>query len=363
MSMKKKLIFLMFYLIPFSLLGCKPNIPTVPPKDLAYLTITEKHNLASLKQIANLPLYTMEFNGNYDSQLRNNVYQALGLQHIRNRGCSTFAATSQSGEPFLARNHDFFETPILLLYTNPPNGYSSVSLVDLSLLGFNLRQKVTEVPLDIKTKLLYAPFLPCDGMNEYGLAIGTMYVPQAKSSNKSGKTIISLEALRLVLDHARSTFEALELLQRYQIEFPVLPSHFLICDSTGDAAVVEFIDGKTQVIRNREPWLAATNFTLFHSEKKLEKYHDQLNKEGKISGDINGRSYWRYLTLKDALQKSCGNITGEQAMNFLKTVSLEQLSWDVWMTTEWSVVYGLRNRQIHLVVSRNYDHILEFKLN
>jgi hypothetical protein len=343
--------------------GCRPYVPAVPAKDSSLMTEEERNALLGLRQVEGIPLYVMEYEGSYDDRLRANIYDAVGIREGGGavRGCSAFAAAGSDG-PLFARNHDFFDAPVLLLYTDPPDGYASVSLVDLSLAGLSVDQDIAGLPISERTKLLYAPFLPCDGMNEHGVAIGTMYVSNAKHANAGAPKIFSLEAIRLVLDHARSTDEAVALLDGYELEFPVLPSHFLISDRSGNSAVVEFVDGEMIVVKKRDSWSAATNFTLHGSGKRLDECRKNNQKKGAVSGDSNGRSYWRYLALEDALEESSGRIDFAQAMELLEAVSLRELSWDVWMTTEWSVVYGLQSGRIDIVLGQDYSNPKQFSL-
>ncbi|MGE5607581.1 MAG: carcinine hydrolase/isopenicillin-N N-acyltransferase family protein [Bacteroidota bacterium] len=364
MYRKKALIIYFFSLLLFQQ-GCKPSIPTVPtvhPKSLSPNQIT---TLKTFKKVADfpLPLYVMTYSGGYDPVLRDNIYHALKLQKTV-RGCSVFTATNQLNEPVLARNHDYFYSPALVLFTKPPGGYASVSLVDLSFLGFDNPKKATSISDGDRTKLLYAPYLPCDGMNEYGLAIGMTYVPEAEFANKPGQeTIFSLEAVRLLLDHAKNINEAIELLSKYNITFPVLPSHFLIADSSGETVVVEFIKGKIEVIRSQEPWMVATNFLIQGNADSIKKYTIQVQTKGDTSWDINGKSYFRFITANEALRKSNGRFTTDEVMDLLKKISLAKLSRDIWMTTQWSVVYGLSSGKVQVVMNRNYHDPKEFFLD
>ena len=51
--------------------------------------------------------------------------------------CTTYTAHTPQGETLLARNFDWYRHPAMLLFTDPPDGYASASMVDLSYLGFD----------------------------------------------------------------------------------------------------------------------------------------------------------------------------------------------------------------------------------
>ena len=77
------------------------------------------------------------------------------------------------------RNFDWEYSPAVLLFTHPPGGYASVSMVDIAYLGFDEDQvnSLTELTLEERQALLNAPEWPFDGMNEKGLVIGMAAVP------------------------------------------------------------------------------------------------------------------------------------------------------------------------------------------
>lgn len=66
----------------------------------------------------------------------------------------------------------------MLLYTQPPNGYASVSMVDLYYLGFEGTQ---DIPWSKRLLLLATPYATIDGMNECGVAISQNAVPDRKT--------------------------------------------------------------------------------------------------------------------------------------------------------------------------------------
>jgi hypothetical protein len=121
----------------------------------------------SLRRLDDHPLWTLRYDGAYD-RMQNVTTPAPTTPF----GCSLFA-TNDVADPLFARNFDWDPAPAMLLFTAPPDGYRSVSMVDLSYLG------VTD-PAAQRDKLVDAPLLPFDGMNEKGLAIGLAAVPDAQ---------------------------------------------------------------------------------------------------------------------------------------------------------------------------------------
>jgi penicillin V acylase-like amidase (Ntn superfamily) len=190
----------------------------------------------------------MHYQGEYRYGFNNSTPKDTGTAWA----CSLFAAMGDEDNILYGRNLDWTYSPALLLYTDPPDGYASVSMVDIAYLGFdNQAENLAELPLVKRQALLQAPFLPFDGMNEYGLAIGTAAVPESKMPHDAGKpTIDSLAIIREVLDHARTVEEATAIFRKYNIDWGSGPAlHYLIADNggaehrSGESVLIEFSDG------------------------------------------------------------------------------------------------------------------------
>jgi hypothetical protein len=310
-----------------------------------FLSRSHLRTLATLHKVDDYPLYVMTYYGDYGFKDFLQVGIRLGghsqscdWQLSPSWACTCFTALNGEDDLLLGRNFDWRNRPTLMLFTASPDGYASVSMVDISYFGFG-----TEEPswLD-RTKLLGAPYWPFDGMNEAGLAIGMMAVPHAEASDDPDKvTIDSLQAIRLLLDYAGDVDEAISLLQNYNIDFgdgPLL--HYLIADSSGDSAVVEFLDGEMNVIQSSLPWQVSTNFVI-----------SEEHPEGADS------SCWRYNHAYETLERADGNLSQEEAMAILESTSQ---SGDY--HTMWSVVYDMTTGDIRAAMGRRYDEVREFKL-
>jgi hypothetical protein len=331
--------------------------------NVSSLTSDEIKTLDSLRKVDNHPLYVMDDYGDHSQflKLKDKYYWYLGIPKPK---CSTFLIKDQNGDSFFGRNNDDLNCPVLLIFTHPKNGYASVSIADISVFGFDTGERTPFQSKEVSTRLLYAPYSIGDGMNEWGLTIGTMSVHTAPKviTTPDKETMINGEMRRYILDHAKNTNEAIEILSKYNIHFPGELEHFLISDPSGNSAVVEWPNGNLQVIRSKEPWMAATNFTLYGSGDTIKKCQNEYKATGKISNDTTGKKYWRYITLTDNLNKMYSdNINSNDAMILLKKVSLvkgKDMDWP----TQWSVVYNMNSGEISVVMGRNYDKIHNFKL-
>lgn len=301
--------------------------------------------LSSLKQVDEYPLYVMHFEGSYKETAPMDVRPSRfssSEQFAPSRwACSLFASLADPESSLFGRNFDWRYSPALLLFTDPPDGYASVTMVDIEYLGFERvgAQKLTELSLEERLPLLNAPHWPFDGMNEHGLAIGMAAVPHADRPTDPGKqTIGSLQAIRKMLDHAKNVDEAIKLLDEYNIDMSGGPTiHYLIADASGRAALIEFNQGEMVILPNETLWHQATNF--------LRSAHKES-----AQGECE-----RYDRISAFLSNAEGKITEQEALALLSNVSQD--------LTQWSVVYEMSTGDVNVVMGQEWDNVHIFHLD
>jgi hypothetical protein len=328
-------------------------VPTPTPRADG-LSHEEAATLSSLEQVDDYPLYTMRYYGPYEERASSAgklqtcptdpvLSKAEGTASLPAWACSLFAALGDADHAFgklYGRNFDWEYSPALLLFTDPSDGYASVSMVDIAYFGFegDKAGTITDLPLIERQALLYTPLWPFDGMNERGLAIGMAAVPPGDMRPDPNKeTIDSLGVIREMLDHASNVDEALAILQGYNIDFGSGPPlHYLMADSSGRSLLVEFYQGEMVVIPNETPWHQATNFLRASA------------------GEFAEGECWRYDKLSQRLTEAEGQLTVQDAMVLLADVSQG--------STQWSVVYGMSSGDVNVVMGQKYDTIHTFHL-
>jgi hypothetical protein len=292
-----------------------------------------------LEQVDDYPLYTMRYYGTYPGRTRAHALAGLSqpMPVSAQTSCSTawacslFAALGDEENRLLGRNFDWNFSPALLLFTDPGDGYASVSMVDIEYLGFegDRSKNLVDLPLEERRALLDAPSLPFDGMNEKGLAIGMAAVPgEDMPYDPQKKTLDELEVIREVLDHAGTVDEAIEILNSYNIDMGSVPIHYLIASASGDSAVVEFYQGEMAVFRNESQWQVVTNFLL-----------------ASTNGMEQGQC-WRYDLIEQRLNELGGQVSSKNALRLLKDVSQD--------ITQWSVIYHMTSGDLEVVMGREY---------
>ncbi|MBR0425427.1 MAG: linear amide C-N hydrolase [Clostridia bacterium] len=324
----------------------------------------EIKSLKSLKKIDDYGMYTMTYYGDYgfdeflkqgaenDSEIEDFIVKRLlkGLPiqiNVTGGGCTAFAVKNENQEILFARNFDFVYAPSMHLYTKPANGYASVSTVNLSFAGYSKDHLPTE-GLSIDSFLtLAAPYLPFDGMNEKGVAIALLAVPEAQIKNDDQKvTLNSTTMIRLVLDKAADVNEAIDLMKSYNIYFSGdIDCHYLIADSTGKSVLVEYYDNALQVVEADTSYQIASNFIAFNDLRIGEGYTE----------------FERYDTVEETIRNHRNSLSAENAMDLLNEVGVYDT--DGTDKLQWSVVYNLTEKTGRIWAHRNTDNLFEFTLD
>jgi len=317
-------------------------------------------SLASLKQVDDYPMYRMTHYGDYgfsdflkigtksDKEIEAYVTKRLlkGLPinlGITGDGCTAFVMHNPEGDVIFGRNFDFDYTPSLQVFTNPDDGFASVSTVNLAFAGYAMDNLPTGGISANNFLTLAAPYLPFDGMNEKGVCIALLAVPMAQPPQNNGKvTLNTTTAIRLVLDKAASVEEAVDLLRQYDIYFSAdIPCHFLIADSTGTSVIVEYWDSTLQTVVSDTNYQIASNFIAY----------DSLNLGNGFT------EFERYDAVKEYVEERNGMLSEDDAVALLADIGILEGNLD---KLQWSVVYNLSHLNGYIFAHRNMDNVMDF---
>ena len=309
-------------------------------------------SLTSIKKVDDYGMLQMTYFGDYgfdeflkvgakcdkdiEAFLSKHLFSDISLD-IKGAGCTAFIARNQKNEVLYCRNYDFPYSPSLQLFTAPDSGYASVSTVNLMYLGYNKDNLPSGLDLNSFTAIA-TPYLPMDGANEKGVAIAILGVPSATPLSDEGKvTINTTAAIRLVLDKASTTDEAVDLLKQYNIYF----SHgntfqLFIADSSGKSVVVNYYDNEIKVTETP----IASNFIPFNTSVK----------EG-------GDEFERYEKVKQTLATSGGVLDENQAVDLLIDVASK-----TGPGLQWSVIHNLTTTDGIIFAGGKKDNLIKFHL-
>ena len=301
-------------------------------------------NPEARKVVANLGLH-VDFDGRAVSET---IQKILGA--FESFGCTTFNATTPDGDAIFARNYDYMDSPGMTVWTNPEDGYASVSTVSLYFLGYGGEF----LPDSLVTSLLtlFAPYIPVDGMNEKGLSIGVLELETPETFQRTEKKDITTTAIiRTVLDHAATVDEAVEIFNKYDMHDLLgvgCTYHYQVADANGDTAIIEYVNGETTVIRpDKTGTLAAANFWL----------SDEVD-------DPEGAGHDRYETVMKTLSAKNYKVTEEEAMDILDATHIENEDLHGFIcSTIWSVVYNNTDRTFDICAMYDFDNVYRFSVD
>jgi choloylglycine hydrolase len=182
---------------------------------------------------------------------------------------------------------------------------------------------------------------PSGGINEKGLVVEKLFLPNSVYPNfHNAPTISDLEWIQYQLDNFATVKEVIDHLEKLNI-YPLESLQYILADSTGDAVIIDFLNGKIGIHFRKQNHIVLTTESL----KDSENYY-LMNSE--IQGKKLVSNFDRYVHLNSNLIKT--NATDE----FNPFELLSNIATDVEpYKTQWSVVYNLDDLNLHFSSGRN----------
>jgi hypothetical protein len=341
--MRQKLV--IFFVTVVCGLGCTQV--DVEPLEFNRIDTSEADSIRTLKSLQKIDdLFMMTYYGDYDLLLDETNERIIkdGTQAVKRlegegRGCSMFAALGDL--PLYGRNFDNPDCGVLVSMYRPSDGFASVGFSRMNDFGFDENEDPTSLPLNKRELLLNAPFFTPDGMNECGVAVALAALRSTRICLAKNKKSLFITCLvREILDHARNIDESVSIIKKYNVfdnDINTVSHHLLISDASGRSAIVEYSEDEWRVMSNEEPWQVIANSPLYN-----------------ISEESRKSDCWRYKILYEKLEKVNGNITWEEGMELLESVSVKG--------TQWSTICDLKRREIYISLYRDFNRIKKIKL-
>lgn len=263
--------------------------------------------------------------------------------------CSTFIAETPEKGYIFGRNLDNQTTDLAVVKTAPKNAYKSVSVVNLSFLGYN--ETYTPEALLDRIVALAVPYFPLDGINEKGLAVGVLQIQAPPTNQQTDKVDVGTTlAIRILLDKAATVKEAVELLSTFDMHASANGCfHIQIVDASGESVVVSYVNNEMVVTEKEGKYQAATNFYLHDVPFEYEKQGED-----------------RYEKLMSTLKNKNGVLTAEEGMGLLSAVSFKETPPDEEgrvYSTQWSSIYDLTNPSLTLCPDRDYENPITYTVD
>lgn len=266
-------------------------------------------------------------------------------------GCSAIKTKTTDGNVLMGRNYDFkLDTSCLLVRCTPKHGYKSISFAALN----NVSADNLEASFSKKMAALTAPFIGLDGVNEKGVSIAVLTLPSEPTMHDTGKGKLATSILiRLVLDKAATTEEALELIKNYDIfSSNGRDYHFFISDATGNSVAVEFDCDNEERPMVVTPTDAITNFYIMYPDKVVPGVKDPKYGSGKD----------RYLKMLDVTNKYNNEMTRKTTWEAIKAAVQEPNPDDITSNTQWTIVYDNTNCNAEIAIRRHFNETFIFDI-
>lgn len=307
-----------------------------------------------------------------DIAAKNAINLEIGLENNIEIGFNTFGCTAFHVKHdslqchYMGRNYDNgTNTSAMMVRCEPSGGFKSIAFAALSSMGDFLTDPLS---LEENRKATLAlPFLCLDGINENGVSIAVLVNGDNEYSNppsipgvqpthqtyKDGLSIFTTLAIRLVLDRAKSTDHAIQLLEAYNmVATGKFDYHFYISDATGNGKIVEY-DCKDQTRKDTiSDTEIATNFFI--------KYIDDV-KPGIPTKYGHGRE--RYDAVQNVLKQHEGSHTDGTVWEALQASQQIAETYKP-SNTQWSICYNNTKLTANVVFRRlwNQEYIFMVKL-
>jgi choloylglycine hydrolase len=182
--------------------------------------------------------------------------------------------------------------------------------------------------------------MPFGGINETGLVVELMNAPAAYPRNDGRKAVNELQWIQYQLDNCSSIEEMIATDTLIRISAIEQQLHYLVCDSSGNVAVVEFINGE-RVIR--------TGGNLPYPVLENDLYSESI---GLYEANVD----CRFSKAVNMLDKYQGTNNKEELIDY----SFEILD-EVALDGSWSIVYDIENMRIYFkTASRKRMKLFDF---
>jgi penicillin V acylase-like amidase (Ntn superfamily) len=184
----------------------------------------------------------------------------------------------------------------------------------------------------------YGKEFPTGGMNEKGLVVELMWLDDTKYPEADNRPAIGvLQWIQYQLDNCASINEIIATDKLLRITATTTPLHYLVADATGNAATIEFLQGKMIVHKGNQLAFPVLTNSIYSESVEYAKSTSNQPVEG--GGSLERFARACQLIAEYKAGKSNAPLV-DQSFNILQ--SLSQGSF-----TKWSIVYDITNRRIH----------------
>jgi choloylglycine hydrolase len=187
---------------------------------------------------------------------------------------------------------------------------------------------------------------PMGGMNERGLVVELMWLSETQYPKPDKRAAVDcLQWIQYQLDRSATITDVIATDAILRIASKgTAPLHYLIADATGHAAVIEFLNGKMVVHKADDLPVAALTNSIY--KESVTKTANQNTIPSFADGSLE-----RFAT-------ACSMVNRFEDQDIKVPVvdyALDILNTVAQPSTQWSIVYDLKNKKIHFRSSKSRE--------
>jgi penicillin V acylase-like amidase (Ntn superfamily) len=188
----------------------------------------------------------------------------------------------------------------------------------------------------------YGREIPIGGMNEAGLVVETLMLNSTRYPARDARSAVTAW-VQYQLDVCETVAQVIESDKTVRMHYAMpMPVHFFVCDRQGQAAVVEFINGRLVCHSGQElPFTAITNDTYETSSRFIQRFAGYGGNDPIPANDFG--SLQRFVVAADRVAH-CSADTPAATVEYAFETLKQTRQGDI---TQWSIVYDTKNLEIH----------------
>lgn len=202
------------------------------------------------------------------------------------------------------------------------------------------------------------------GMNEKGLVIGHMGLGETIYPAKDDRPIITdTQWILYMLDNCANTNEVIELAKKIRIiQTTTCGTHYFVCDSKGNAAIIEFLNGQMVIHTNENmPYMALCNDPYEKSMNDIKKFKGLGGVQPVLDrlDSINENSVSKVMAIgctkiKQFYERESIDII-QDAFNIHTAMSVPDDISDSDLKTQYNTVFDVTNLKLYFRTNKNQN--------
>lgn len=201
----------------------------------------------------------------------------------------------------------------------------------------------------------YGKEFPTGGMNEQGLVVEMMWLEGSEYPKPDKRRSLNiLQWIQYQLDNCENVKEVIATNKKVRISPESNPPvHYLISDAAGNAAAIEFLNGKMVVHQGKDLQIPVLANTAYATSSRLVMDTDENDSLSEKSNSYNDNSVMRFsfacAMVKKYQRENVNKPIVDYSFDILNKVNQPEF-------TKWSIVYDISNKKVFFKTA-NYNDV------